>query len=188
MPVGIASGLDPVHTVDASVYRKQFEVNTLGPLFMYKATYPLLIETREKDSNLPAPKFFVTSSGLGSMGGFYSTFIVAPYGMSKAAVNYLALSIHHQTEKVGAVVIPYHPGKLFPLARPALSSPIHLPLEIGLVLTDMNTKSGVDVSGFPGAISPEQGGAEFADLIVKATRAEHGGKFFGQGTEGPLPW
>lgn len=55
-------------------------------------------------------------------------------------------------------------------------------------MTDMNTKSGIDMSGFPNAISPEQSGAEFADLIVKATRAEHGGKFLGQGSDGPLPW
>jgi norsolorinic acid ketoreductase len=52
----------------------------------------------------------------------------------------------------------------------------------------MNTKSGIDMSGFPAAISPEQSAAEFADLIVKATRAEDGGKFLGQGSEEPLPW
>lgn len=78
---------------------------------MYKATYPLLIETRENKADLPAPKFFITSSALGSKGGFFPDFITAPYGMSKAAVNYLALSIHHQTEKVGTVVVPYHPGE-----------------------------------------------------------------------------
>jgi norsolorinic acid ketoreductase len=63
-----------------------------------------------------------------------------------------------------------------------------LTLETGLVATDMNTKSGIDMSGFPAAISPEQSAAEFADLIVKATRAEDGGKFLGQGSEEPLPW
>jgi NAD(P)-dependent dehydrogenase (short-subunit alcohol dehydrogenase family) len=108
---GITGGLEPAHTVDAAAYRQQFEVNTLGPLFMYQATYPLLIATREKEGNLPAPKFFVTSSGLGSLSGFYASFIIAAYGMSKAAVNYLTLAIHHQTEHVGAVVVPYHPGK-----------------------------------------------------------------------------
>lgn len=96
-----------------------FQVNTLGPLYMYQATYPLLIESRANnaDKNVPAPKFFITSSALGSLGGFYEGFIVAPYGISKAAVDYLALSIHHQTKDVGAVVIPYHPGKriLFPI-------------------------------------------------------------------------
>jgi NAD(P)-dependent dehydrogenase (short-subunit alcohol dehydrogenase family) len=82
---------------------------------MYQATYPLLIESRvnNKDTGVPAPKFFITSSALGSLGAFLEGFITAAYGMSKAAVDYLALSIHHQTKDVGAVVIPYHPGKHF---------------------------------------------------------------------------
>jgi norsolorinic acid ketoreductase len=47
---------------------------------------------------------------------------------------------------------------------------------------------GMDVKDFPGAISSEQAGAEFADLVIKATRAENGGKFLGQGAPGPIPW
>jgi norsolorinic acid ketoreductase len=111
--IGIAGLPGPVQNVDPKIFKEMFQVNTLGPLHMYQATYPLLIESRagNKHSNAPVPKFFVTSSALGSMGGFYEKFIVAPYGVSKAAVNYLALSIHHQTKDVGAVVIPYHPGK-----------------------------------------------------------------------------
>jgi NAD(P)-dependent dehydrogenase (short-subunit alcohol dehydrogenase family) len=93
---------------------------------MYKATYPLLIESRENKSDLPAPKLFITSSALGSKGAFFPSFITAPYGMSKAAVNYLALSIHHQTEKVGAVVVPYHPGRC---AIIPLYSVANVPLE-----------------------------------------------------------
>ena len=83
---------------------------------MYKATYPLLIESRTKNPSLPPPKFFITSSSLGSMGSFYPGMVIAPYGMSKAAANYLALSIHHQTESVGAVVVPYNPGMCIPFS------------------------------------------------------------------------
>jgi hypothetical protein len=39
-----------------------------------------------------------------------------------------------------------------------------------------------------GAISGEQCGEEYADWISKATRAEHGGKFWGQGFAEPVPW
>ena len=46
----------------------------------------------------------------------------------------------------------------------------------------------LDLSEYPGAITPEQSGAEYADLIIKATRGEQGGKFWGQGSERPLPW
>jgi norsolorinic acid ketoreductase len=50
------------------------------------------------------------------------------------------------------------------------------------------TEMGMHVKDFPGAISSEQAGADFADLVVKATRAEHGGKFWGQGIPEPIPW
>lgn len=63
-----------------------------------------------------ATQIFITSSSLGSMGGFYPGMVIAPYGMSKAAANYLALSIHHQTESVGAVVVPYNPGMCIPFS------------------------------------------------------------------------
>lgn len=120
--IGIAAQPGPIQNADPKMFNEMFQVNTLGPLYMYQATYPLLIESRagNKDPSAPAPKFFITSSLLGSLGAFYDGFIVAPYGVSKAAVNYLALSIHHQTKDVGAVVIPYHPGKLLLFSHAAV--------------------------------------------------------------------
>lgn len=47
---------------------------------------------------------------------------------------------------------------------------------------------GFQPEKIPGAISAEQCGNEYADLIVKATRAEHGGKFWAQGFAEPIPW
>jgi hypothetical protein len=44
------------------------------------------------------------------MGGYIPFYPATAHGASKAAVNYLAVAIHHQTEDVGAVIIPYHPG------------------------------------------------------------------------------
>ncbi|KAJ9092789.1 hypothetical protein QFC21_006664 [Naganishia friedmannii] len=169
---GIASGAEPVHTDDISIYKSTFDVNTLGPLHLYQATHPLLIATRTNSSakDLPAPKFFITSSALGSLGNFFSAFILAPYGVSKAAVNYIALAIHHQTEDVGAVVVPYHPG---------------------LVMTDMGPKDPAafaHIPNLPAAITPEQSAQEYVDLIDRSTRAEHGGKFWGQGSSEPYPW
>jgi hypothetical protein len=56
-------------------------------------------------------------------------------------------------------------------------------------MTDMNTKNNPNLHLLPPGISPEQSAAEYADLIQKATREEHGGKLWGQGnTEQPLPW
>lgn len=63
---------------------------------------------------------------------------------------------------------------------------------MGLVTTDMGAKTasemGLDVKDFQGAISSEQAGGEYADLVIKATRAEHGGKFWAQGVAEPIPW
>ncbi|KAJ9119038.1 hypothetical protein QFC22_003529 [Naganishia vaughanmartiniae] len=170
---GIGSGPSEVHTDDISLYKSTFEVNTLGPLHLYQATYPLLIASRTSGTaskDLPAPKFFITSSGLGSLGAFFSTFILTPYGTSKAAVNYVALAIHHQTEDAGAVVIPYHPG---------------------LVMTDMGPKEADSFSHIPNmprAITAEQSAKDYVDLVDRSTRAEHGGKFWGQGSSEPYPW
>ncbi|KAI5451651.1 hypothetical protein NCC49_001632 [Naganishia albida] len=173
---GINSPFVPVHEETTEYYKTNFNVNTLGPLYLYQATYPLLIATRlqeasKTDGTLPIPKFFITSSMVGSTGGVPAQFVNGSYGASKAAANHIASAIHHQTEKAGAVVIPYHPG---------------------LVVTDMARKTasefGLTPDQMPGSISPEQCAEEYAELIVKATRDEHGGKFWGQGFAEPIPW
>lgn len=157
------------------MFKTNFAVNTLGPVYLYQATYPLLIASRKNDSDTAKPtcppKFFITSSAVGSMGAYYTMFINASYGISKAGANYLALSIHHQTEDVDAVVIPYHPG---------------------LVASDMGKRSGKELGmpeDMPGVLTPDQSAEEYAELIIKSNRAEHGGKFWAQGVEGgQLPW
>ncbi|KAJ9101484.1 hypothetical protein QFC19_005135 [Naganishia cerealis] len=169
---GITTGFVPANVEDISVFKSAFEVNTLGPLYLYQASYPLLITSRtgKSSQSIPAPKFFITSSGLGSLGAFFSSMILPAYGISKAGANYLALAVHHQTEDVGAVVIPYHPG---------------------LVMTDMGPKevdSFSHIPNMPRAITPEQSAREYVDLIDRSTREEHGGKFWAQGYTEPVPW
>jgi norsolorinic acid ketoreductase len=107
-----------VHEESTEFYKTNFSVNTLGPLYLYQATYPLLIANRTADGTLPIPKFFITSSMVGSTGGVPAQYVNGSYGASKAAVNHIASAIHHQTEKAGAVVIPYHPGT--PLLLPTI--------------------------------------------------------------------
>lgn len=56
-------------------------------------------------------------------------------------------------------------------------------------MTDMNTKNNPNLHLLPPGISPEQSAQEYADMIQKATREEHGGKLWGQGsTTEPVPW
>lgn len=108
---GISIPAASLHPIDNAVYRDLVNVNTFGPLFLYKAAYSLLIEPRVTDSSLSPPKFFITSTGLASMGDFCKDYVVAPYGMSKAAANYLAVVMHHETRHVNAVIVAYHPGE-----------------------------------------------------------------------------
>lgn len=111
---GINTPFIPVHAESIESYKSKFHVNTFGPLYIYQATYPLLVNTRLSDSSssLAPPKFFTTSTLVASTGSVLTSYINGPYGASKAAANHIASAIHHQTEKAGAVVIPYHPGKL----------------------------------------------------------------------------
>jgi hypothetical protein len=146
--------------------------------------------TRETDPSLLEPKFFITSSLIASATACPPMFLNGSYGAAKAAVNYVWQIIHAQTEKYRGVSIPYHPGKPFlPL------SPYHhidWNLSTGVITTDMGLSTaagmGIDPNTMPGVISSEQSAVEFADLIVKATRADDGGKFWGQGIPGPIPW
>lgn len=172
---GIPSPPEPIHTDNVNLYKTAFEVNTLGPLHLYQATHPLLIASRKTDStpskDIPVPKFFITSSGLGSMGGYIPFYPATAHGASKAAVNYLAVAIHHQTEDVGAVIIPYHPGNV-----------------ITYVLGPKEAEAYAAIPDVPQGITPEQCAKEYVDLIERSSRAEHGGRFWAQGFAEPYPW
>lgn len=107
-PVGFDFNPRDAQILDTTAYRHQFEIGTCAPLFLYWATCPLLIAPRETNPTLPTPKFLITPSMLGSLAGSAKD---ASYGMSEAAVDYLALWIQTQWERFGAVVVVAHnPG------------------------------------------------------------------------------
>jgi len=87
---------------DPAIVRESFEVNTIGPLNLIKAFYPLL----EASS---APKFLVLSTGIGSIAllGTYKVPFFA-YGMSKAAVNYLVVKLSYELPKLDSQA--FNPG------------------------------------------------------------------------------
>lgn len=82
--------------------RDHFEVNVIGPLVLFQASYPLL-----KASN-PAPKFVVISSRVGSITIGSALVGAVPYGASKSAVNYLCRKLHFEND--GIIVFPICPG------------------------------------------------------------------------------
>jgi len=82
--------------------RDHFEVNTIGPLTLVKAFYPLL-------SASPTPRFFAITSTIGSIASL-STYQVPffAYGISKAAANYLVVKLHHENPSL--ISIAFNPG------------------------------------------------------------------------------
>ena len=163
---GIAHSSSPVVKNTPEALRDHFNVNTIGPVLLLQAVYPLL-----KSSKTGNPKFFPISSLVGSIGSqeVFSAFppALSPYGASKIALNWLVSRIHYEEPWLTTWTV--HPG---------------------LVVTDMSTSamggSGVDLAS-RGAITVETSGSGLLKLLDEATREQHGGKFFNYDGAG-LPW
>jgi 2-glutathionyl-2-methylbut-3-en-1-ol dehydrogenase len=92
--------LDTLDTVDYDDVRKQFEVNTLGPLRVVRELRGLLDE---------GAKVGIFTSRVGSLGDNTSGGDYA-YRISKAAANMVALNLHHDLKHRGIAVQALHPG------------------------------------------------------------------------------
>jgi 2-glutathionyl-2-methylbut-3-en-1-ol dehydrogenase len=92
--------LDTLDTVDYDDVRKQFEINTLGPLRVVRELRGLLDE---------GAKVGILTSRVGSLGDNTSGGDYA-YRISKAAANMVALNLHHDLKQRGIAVQALHPG------------------------------------------------------------------------------
>jgi 2-glutathionyl-2-methylbut-3-en-1-ol dehydrogenase len=92
--------LDTLDTVDLDDVRRQFEVNTIGPLRVVRELHGLLE---------PGAKVGILTSRVGSLGDNSSGGDYA-YRISKAAANMVALNLHHDLGKRGVMVQALHPG------------------------------------------------------------------------------
>ena len=93
-------GLDELGAIDYDDVRRQFEINTIGPLRTIEAVRDLLHD---------GSKVGIVTSRVGSLadnssGGMYA------YRISKAAANMVALNLHHDLSKRGISVLALHPG------------------------------------------------------------------------------
>lgn len=93
-------GLDRLGEIDLEDVRRQFEINTLGPLRTVQACLPLLA---------PDARVGIVTSRVGSLadngsGGMYA------YRVSKAAANMVGLNLHHDLAPRGIAVLMLHPG------------------------------------------------------------------------------
>jgi NAD(P)-dependent dehydrogenase (short-subunit alcohol dehydrogenase family) len=93
-------GLDKLGDIDYDDMRRQFEINTLGPLRVAEACAPFMAT----GSKLGIVTSRVGSLGDNSSGGMYA------YRVSKAGANMVALNLHHDLSKLGISVVALHPG------------------------------------------------------------------------------
>lgn len=93
-------GIDELGAIDFGDMRRQFEINTLGPLRVVQALAGCLGA---------GSKVGIVTSRVGSLadngsGGLYA------YRVSKAGANMVALNLHHDLSKRGIAVVALHPG------------------------------------------------------------------------------
>lgn len=113
---GGSSGFYDVLGTDVEGMRFDFEVNTLGSVRLFRATWPLLEAPEpggggQGDEMKKVRKFAVVSSSIGSMA--LAAQEMAPgvaYGMSKAAVNYFCVRVAGEFQERGLLVGVVHPG------------------------------------------------------------------------------
>lgn len=93
-------GLDELGKIDYGDMRRQFEINTLGPLRVVEACIPFVAQ---------GSKIGIVTSRVGSLGDNGSGGMYA-YRVSKAGANMVALNLHHDLSKRGVAVVALHPG------------------------------------------------------------------------------
>ncbi|MCY4190623.1 MAG: SDR family oxidoreductase [Rhodospirillaceae bacterium] len=93
-------GLDELGKIDYGDVRRQFEINTIGPLRAVEAAMPHLA---------PNAKIGVITSRVGSLSDNGSGQMYA-YRVSKAGANMVTLNLHHDLSKRGIAVAALHPG------------------------------------------------------------------------------
>jgi norsolorinic acid ketoreductase len=94
--------IGPVLLSSAQDLRDHFEINTIGPLNLIQAFFPLLEPS-------PSPKFFVITSIVGTIGNMEDNpFPFFAYGISKTAANYLVRKLHFENQSLTCMA--FHPG------------------------------------------------------------------------------
>jgi NAD(P)-dependent dehydrogenase (short-subunit alcohol dehydrogenase family) len=97
--LGIAKDNDLGSAAPLASMREHFEVNTLGPLVLFQAMYPLL------RASTASPKFIPVSSGVGSIEfGTQLPLQKIAYGTSKAALNYLTRKLRIENDGLGTSI------------------------------------------------------------------------------------
>ncbi|KAJ3035945.1 hypothetical protein HDV00_003292 [Rhizophlyctis rosea] len=99
---GIADSYYPITKLPPQVLDDHLKINTLGPLILFQALYPLLLARQTR-------KFIPISTPMGTI----TTPLPVPntaYGASKVAANFITRHIHREHTDEGFIVFPLSPG------------------------------------------------------------------------------
>ncbi|KAJ5780121.1 hypothetical protein N7457_005281 [Penicillium paradoxum] len=157
---GCATPMIPAVETPAEDLRASFETNTIAPLLVFQAFWPLM------QRSAFAPKLAVISSSVGSVGQ-QEPFPGGAYGPSKAASNWLTKALHSQNEADGLVAFALHPGWVQTRAGYSVAKQLGYPHDPPLTVED-------SVEGM-------------LKVIDSATRANVSGKFVTE-TGDIVPW
>ncbi|KAJ7065979.1 hypothetical protein B0H15DRAFT_872502 [Mycena belliarum] len=97
---------DPVLTTSTADLATYLDVNVLGPHRAIRAFLPAL-RARKTRRIIPISS---TSGSIGQQAMPGSGGLAGAYGVSKAALNMLAVQFHKELQKEGFTVVPVHPG------------------------------------------------------------------------------
>ncbi|KAE8140904.1 hypothetical protein BDV38DRAFT_268993 [Aspergillus pseudotamarii] len=155
---GVCNHYGPLERMADSDLISHFEVNTLGPMRLFRASLPLLQASSQ-------PKFTYISSELASISGLeHSSSLTAAYGASKVASNYLVKKI--DTEHPDVIAFSIDPG---------------------FVQTDMGNR-GAQCNGLKKAPMTISEGVEgIVNQVDKASKTTTSGKFIKHDGE-QVPW
>ncbi|KAH6676572.1 putative aflatoxin biosynthesis ketoreductase nor-1 [Halenospora varia] len=99
---GMGTSFNPSLSTPLSAMTEHFNQNTLAPLALFQALFPLL-SVAEKGK-----KFMFITSSLGSIGDMEREAPTLAYGVSKAGANYFVRKVHFECPEITTLAI--HPG------------------------------------------------------------------------------
>jgi norsolorinic acid ketoreductase len=97
--------MDPVIQVSPQSMRDSFQVNTIAPLLLFRATLPLLLKAQNGNPRFTLIGSLGASITLGPKAGCPLT----AYGSTKAASHYIVSEIHSEHSK-NVTAWVFHPG------------------------------------------------------------------------------
>jgi norsolorinic acid ketoreductase len=159
--------------------RDDYNVNTVGPLAVFQATFPLLSAAVTNGS---IPRFITVTSTVGSIGDMANyPSIATGYGASKASLNWITRRIHFDHPEL--IAFPIYPG--YVCLAESISNV--------LIRSDQNTwvqsemgNMGARLSGLSEApVSIKDCADAVTSRIDNATREETSGKFVCYDDESP---